>query len=148
MDLDTLDNKILQIIANDARISFLEVARICNVSGAAVHQRVQKMMNNNIITGSEFKLNLSKIGYDACAFLKLRFDNSEDLNAIVEKLKEIPEIVECHSMLGGNELFVKLYAHNNAHLSEIIKHQIKPLGLVHLEATISCEETFQRQIRL
>ena len=144
--LDTLDTKILQIISNDARISFLEVARACNVSGAAVHQRVQKMINNNVINGSEFKLNLSKIGYETCAFLKLGFGDSDDTCDVVEKLKEIPEIVECHTMIGGYDLFVKLYAHNNAHLSEIIKNRIKPLGLVCVDATISCEETFSRQI--
>jgi Lrp/AsnC family transcriptional regulator for asnA, asnC and gidA len=145
--LDELDYKILNLISNDARISFLEVSRMCNISGAAVHQRVQKMIANNIIIGSEFILNLSKIGYNTCAFLELQFADSEDINDVIEKLKAIPEIVECHSMIGGYDLLVKLYAHNNAHLSDIIKNRIKPLGLVNVEATISCEETFRRQIR-
>ncbi|MDE6634102.1 MAG: AsnC family transcriptional regulator, partial [Bacteroidaceae bacterium] len=43
IDLDELDEKILRMIANDARIPFLEVARKCNVSGAAIHQRIQKL---------------------------------------------------------------------------------------------------------
>lgn len=43
--LDRLDKKILQLISEDARIPFLEVARACNVSGAAIHQRIQKLTN-------------------------------------------------------------------------------------------------------
>ena len=41
--LDTLDEQILKLIADNARIPFLEVARACNVSGAAIHQRIQKL---------------------------------------------------------------------------------------------------------
>ena len=144
--LDELDYKILNLISDDARISFLEVSRICNISGAAVHQRVQKMIANNIITGSEFRLNLSLIGYDTCAFLELHFDNSKDINNIVEKLKTIPEIVECHSTLGDYDLIIKIFAHNNAHLLDMIKHQIKPLGLVRMRSSISCGEVFRKKI--
>ena len=50
--LDSLDYKILKLIASNARIPFLEVARECNVSGAAIHQRVQKLTNLVIIKGS------------------------------------------------------------------------------------------------
>ena len=41
--LDKLDQRILHMISEDARVPFLEVARECNVSGAAIHQRIQKL---------------------------------------------------------------------------------------------------------
>jgi len=144
--LDELDYKILNLIANDARISFLEVSRICNVSGAAVHQRVQKMMANGIITGSEFWLNLKKIGYQTCAFLSLHFNETVNLNAVVEKLKDIREVVECHSITGAYDILVKIYALNNSHLYEIVQAQIKPLGVVRTETLISYGESFHRQL--
>lgn len=50
--LDSLDKKILKLIAEDARIPFLEVARACNVSGAAIHQRIQKLTNLGVIKGA------------------------------------------------------------------------------------------------
>ena len=144
--LDELDYTILNLISNDTRMSFLEVSRICNVSGAAVHQRVQKMFANNIITGSEFKLNLNKIGYETCALLELQFIYSEDINAVIEKLKEIPEIVECHLTAGDYDIIIKVYARNNAHLFDIVKKQIKPLGLTSMNSTILYCEVFHRQI--
>ncbi|HBU45327.1 MAG TPA: transcriptional regulator, partial [Porphyromonadaceae bacterium] len=68
-DLDELDGKILKLIVNNARIPFLEVARECGVSGAAIHQRVQKLVNLGVIKGSEFILDAEKIGYETCAYV-------------------------------------------------------------------------------
>ena len=143
--LDELDYKILNLISNDARISFLEVSRICGVSGAAVHQRVQKMIANGIITGSEFWLDLKKIGYQTCAFLSLHFSETANLDVIVERLKEIREIVECHSITGEYDIFVKIYALNNSHLYDIIQNRIKPLGILRTETLMSFKESFHRQ---
>jgi len=146
--LDELDSKILNLISNDARISFLEVSRICGISGAAVHQRVQKMMANEVITGSEFRLNLNKIGYQTCAFLSLHFAETEDFGLVADKIREIHEIVECHLITGEYDFLVKIYARNNSHLYEIIRTRIKPLGLIRCETLISYKESFHRQITL
>jgi len=143
--LDELDSKILNLISNDARISFLEVSRICNVSGAAIHQRVQKMMANGIITGSEFSLNMKKIGYQTCAFLSLHFSETTKLDAVMEQLKGIHEIVECHSITGEYDIFIKIYALDNSHLYKIIQDKIKPLGVHRTETLISFHESFHRQ---
>ena len=144
--LDELDYKILNLISNDARISFLEVSRMCNVSGAAVHQRVQKMIANGVVTGSEFSLNMKKIGYQTCAFLSLHFNETENLDSIIEQLKEIREIVECHSITGEYDIFVKIYALNNSHLYELIQTRIKPLGAIRTETLMSFKESFHRQL--
>ncbi|MFR9651142.1 MAG: Lrp/AsnC family transcriptional regulator [Rikenellaceae bacterium] len=144
--LDTLDYKILGLITDNARISFLEVARICNVSGAAVHQRVQRLINNDVITGSVFKINTPKIGYETCAFVYLDFNPEADLNAITDKIAKIPEVTECHHTTGSYDLLIKVYAHNNNHLHQIIQEKIKPLGLVRSESTISYREIYCRQV--
>ncbi len=147
-NLDELDNKILRLIANNARISFLEVARICNVSGAAIHQRIQKLMAADIITGSHFMLNVNKIGYETCAYVSLYFYPDCDLEAAVERIREIPEVVECHFTTGSYDLLIKVYARNNSHLHEIIQSRIRPLGLNRSESTISYRESFRRQLTL
>ena len=143
---DELDYKILNLIANDARISFLEVSRLCNVSGAAVHQRVQKLTSAGVITGSEFWLDLPRIGYHTCAFLSLHFNDTHHLDAIVEQLRGIREVVECHSITGQYDVLVKVYALNNAHLYDIIHTRLKPLGLLRTETLISYRELFHRQV--
>ena len=55
--LDALDEQILKMIANNARIPFLEVARVCNVSGAAIHQRIQILTTLGVLKGSQYVIN-------------------------------------------------------------------------------------------
>ncbi|MFI3305612.1 MAG: Lrp/AsnC family transcriptional regulator [Rikenellaceae bacterium] len=146
--LDELDSKILRLISNNARISFLEVARLCGVSGAAVHQRIQKLQSSGVITGSEFTLDLQKIGYETCAYVNLDFNSEVDLDFVVEQIRLTPEVVECHHTTGPYDLLVKIYARNNHHLHEIIQHRLKGLGLSRSESVISYRESFRRQITL
>ena len=67
-NIDELDEKILKLITKNARIPFLEVARECGVSGAAIHQRVQRLLNLGVVSGSEFIVNPQKMGYFTCAY--------------------------------------------------------------------------------
>ncbi|EHO69477.1 hypothetical protein HMPREF9140_01351 [Prevotella micans F0438] len=144
--LDNLDKKILRLIAEDARIPFLEVARICNVSGAAIHQRIQKLVNLGIIKGSQFVIDPEKIGYETCAFIGLNLRNPEKFDEVVEALKRIPEIVEAHYTTGQYDLFVKLYAFNNHHLLNIIHDKLQPLGLSRSDSTISYNAVIDRPL--
>lgn len=144
--LDELDEKILKMIISNARIPFLEVARACNVSGAAIHQRIQKLTNLGIIKGSEFLVDHNKVGYETSAYMGLFLKDPEDFNSVVTKLNEIPEVVECHYTTGQYDLFIKLFARNNQHLLEIIHKKLQPLGLARTETLISFKEAFRRQI--
>ncbi len=144
--LDELDYKILGIISNNARISFLEVARMCNVSGAAIHQRVQRLMNSNIIMGSSFTLNTQRMGYETCAFVSLYFDQHADIHEVAKEIEKIPEVTECHHTTGSYDLLIKIYAHNNAHLHDIMQKKLRPLGMTRSESLISYKESFCRQI--
>ena len=144
--LDSLDRKILELIAQDARTPFLEVARACNVSGAAIHQRIQKLVNTGVILGSQFVLNPEKLGYETCAYVGLYLKDPSDFDDVVEKLKEIPEVVECHYTTGGFDMFIKIYALNNHHLLNIIHDKLQPLGLSRSETIVSFNAVIDRQL--
>ncbi len=144
--LDQLDRQILKLIADDARIPFLEVARICDVSGAAIHQRIQKLTNLGVLKGSQFIIDPEKVGYETCAYVGLNLKNPSSFDEVVEKLKEIPEVVECHYTTGNYDLFLKLYAANNHHLLNIIHDQLQPLGLARSESIISFHAAIDRQL--
>ena len=144
--LDKLDKQILKLIAQDARIPFLEVARTCNVSGAAIHQRIQKLSQMGVIKGSQFIIDPEKIGYETCAYIGLNLKDPETFDAVVEKLKEIPEVVECHYTTGNFDMFIKIYAINNHHLLNIIHDKLQPLGLASSQTLISFHSAFTRQL--
>ncbi len=144
--LDKLDEQILRLIADNARIPFLEVARACNVSGAAIHQRIQKLTNLGILKGSEFIIDPEKIGYETCAYIGLYLKDPEQFDHVTEELKHIPEVVECHFTTGQYDLFIKIYAKNNHHLLNIIHDKLQPLGLSRSETIISFREAIKRQM--
>ena len=145
-NLDSLDKKILHLIAEDARIPFLEVARVCNVSGAAIHQRIQKLTNLGILKGSQFIIDPEKVGYETCAYIGLYLKNPEVFDSVVEALKKIPEVVERHYTTGGFDMFIKIYAVNNHHLLNIIHDKLQPLGLSRSESIISFNAAINRQL--
>ena len=144
--LNKLDKKILRLIADNARIPFLEVARVCNVSGAAIHQRIQKLTHLGIIKGSQFIIEPEKIGYETCAYIGLYLKDPEKFDEVLEKLKKIPEVVECHYTTGGFDMFIKIYARNNHHLLNIIHDKLQPLGLSRSETIVSFNAVIERQL--
>ena len=144
--LDKLDKQILRLIAGDARIPFLEVARACNVSGAAIHQRIQKLTQCGILKGSQFVIDPEKIGYETCAYIGLNLKKPENFDLVVEELKKIPEVVECHYTTGDFDMFIKIYALNNHHLLNIIHDKLQPLGLSRSETIISFNSAIDRQL--
>ena len=144
--LDQLDKKILSLIAEDARIPFLEVARECKVSGAAIHQRIQKLTNLGILKGSQFIIDPEKIGYETCAYMGLNLKNPENFDEVVEALKKIPEVVECHFTTGEYDLFIKVYAQKNHHLLNIIHDKLQALGLARSVSIISYNAVIERPL--
>lgn len=146
LELDELDENILKLIIGNARIPFLEVARECNVSGAAIHQRIQKLTNAGVIKGSEYIIDSSRVGYETCAYMGLYLTSPGQFPAVTEALRKMPEVVECHYTTGAYDLFIKLYARNNQHLLHIIHNKLQPLGLARTETLISFKESFRRHI--
>lgn len=144
--LDQLDMQILRMVSEDARVPFLEVARACNVSGAAIHQRIQKLTNLGVLKGSQFVIDPEKMGYETCAFIGLNLKNPEDFDQVVDELMKIPEVTECHYTTGNFDMFIKIYAKNNHHLLTIIHDKLQPLGLSSSETLISFHSAFERQL--
>lgn len=145
-ELDELDEKILRMIVNNARIPFLEVARECDVSGAAIHQRVQKLTNLGVVKGSEFVVDPERIGYETCAFVGIFLTSPSTFDFVVKELEKIPEVVECYYTTGQYDLLIKVYAKNNKDLLRIIHSQLQPLGLSRTETLMCFKDAFRKKL--
>ncbi len=144
--VDKLDLKILQIISVDARVPFKDVAEVCGVSRAAIHQRVQRLTENRIITGSSYNVNPRHIGYSTCTFVGITLERGSMYKEVAAQLEMIPEIVECHFTTGAYSMLVKLYSRDNEHLMELLNGRIQAIdGVTSTETLISLEESFTRQ---
>lgn len=145
--IDKTDQKILAFLVNNARMPYLEIARECGVSGAAIHQRVKKMEASGIITGSRLLVKPSTIGLNVCAFISVTLSENSKYPEVVASLKQIPEIVECHFVTGKAALLVKLYCFDNDHLMEVLLNTIQNIPFIQATDTmIALDEAFERQI--
>ncbi|MCM1482993.1 MAG: Lrp/AsnC ligand binding domain-containing protein [Muribaculaceae bacterium] len=145
LQFDTLDRNILHLLAENARKPFLEIARECGVSGAAVHQRIQKLTASGVIKGFESLISPAAVGYDTCAYVGCLLAGSTDVEQVVARLKEVPEVVECHCTTGKYDLMLKIYARNNEHLLRIISSRVQRIVPGRTETLISFREEFKRQ---
>ena len=147
LQIDRLDRKILSIITRNARVPYLEVARKCNVSGAAIHQRINRLFKTGILTGSEFKIDPKKLGYKTCAYIGVFLDRASLYDRVVEKIKEVPEITQCHYTTGTYSLFIKVITRDNDHLKTILSDRLQKInGISRTETFISLEESLNRPI--
>lgn len=125
---------------------FLEVARLTGVSGASVHQRVQKLEQAGVLRGSQYLISPEAIGYETCAYIGLYLKDPSHFDRVVEELRTIPEVVECHYTTGAFDMFIKIYARNNHHLLNIIHDKLQPLGLSRSETIVSFNAVIDRQM--
>ena len=147
--IDGLDKKILLLLSKDARMPYLEVARQCKLSGAAIHQRMRRLKEIGVISGSQININLSSIGYPTCAYIGIQINllSSRTHPDVYKKISDIPEIVECYHITGKYSLFIKVFARSNEHLKEIIVDKVQSIIEVTGTETFIClEEGFQRQL--
>ena len=145
--LDATDKKILRFLIKNARTPFLEIARECGISGAAIHQRIRKLEDMGIIQGSRLVVAPKSLGFDVCALISIRVNDITRQQDTVEQLKHIPEIVECHYITGSYNLMVKLYCIDNEHLMRTIFDKILHVqGVSSTQTYMSLNESFQREI--
>lgn len=146
MQLDSLDFKILVMLSENARRPYLEIARECGVSGAAVHQRVQKLYSMGVIKEAITVINPSSLGFDTCAYIGLMLKEPSKSEKIIEAIRKIPEVVECHYTTGQYDVFIKIYARNNEDLLRLIHSNLSNLSDTRSETLICFKEVFKRQI--
>ncbi len=149
LQIDNLDKRILEILMTDARTPFLEVARKCGVSGATIHQRVKSLERRGIIKGTCYEVDPRKLGYRTCAYIGIYLEEARLYPKVVEELRNIPEITQCHYTTGGYSIFIKVYTRDNEHLKQVLSDKLQAIpGIARTETFISLEESFSRQVAL
>lgn len=147
--IDVIDRKILRYLIENARMPFLEIARECGISGAAIHQRVKKLDEGGVIMGTKLVVDPRSLGFDVCAIIGVRVSDPSKTKDTVEALKMISEIVECHFITGKYNILIKLYCEDNDHLMRTIFDKILNIPSVsNTETFISLSEAFTRQIHV
>ena len=147
--LDELDLQILELLIKDCRTPYLEIARICHVSGGTIHVRMKKMEELGIIKGTRILLNLPKLGYDVCCFVGIYVDKTSSFDSVFEELSKIKEVVELHLTTGNYSIFAKLVCKNISDLQDILLNKINTIiGIQRTDTIISLDQRVDRNITI
>ena len=122
--MDGFDQKILMELQQNARISYTELGKQIGLSGPAVKERVLKLEENGFIEGYRAKLNLSKLGYTLMVIINFKM-NPGNIKAFIDKLKKMPEVVECNRITGGDNLIMKVILKETEELETLINTLIE-----------------------
>ncbi len=145
--IDNLDRKILNIISQNARRPFKEVAEECGVSRAAIHQRVQRLVEMGVITGSGYSVNPKSLGFQLCVYIGITLERASMYKNVVAELEQIPEVVESHYTLGGYTILIKMYSKDDEHLMTLLNGKIQEIdGVATTETLTSLDQKIKRTI--
>jgi Lrp/AsnC family transcriptional regulator for asnA, asnC and gidA len=146
-EIDNVDLKILNILLDDAKIPYTEVAKRVFVSGGTVHVRMKKLEEMGIVTGTTLKMDYSKLGFDVTCFMGIYLLKSSLYDSVVNNLKEIPEIVKVHYTTGNYNIFIKIHCKDTRHLKDVLHDKIQKVeGIERTETFISLEESLNRHL--
>lgn len=145
--IDKLDRQILSIVMRNARIPSKDVAIECGVSRAAIHQRIQRMIDLKVITGSGYTVNPKVLGYRTCTYIGVNLERGAMYRDVVPELEKIPEIVECHYTTGPYTMLIKVFARDNEQLMDLLNNKIQCIkGVTGTETLISLDHSIDRGI--
>ena len=147
--VDKTDLKILEILIQDAKKPFTEVAKKVFVSQGTVHVRMNKMQEAGIVEKTTLKINYAKLGFDITAFIGIYLEKSALYEKVLEKLKQIPEVTNIHYTTGNYSMFVKIHCRDTNHLKEVLHDKMQQVeGIERTETMISLEESLDRSVIL
>ena len=148
LKLDDTDNQILNMLIDNTRTPFTDIAKKLDISAGTVHVRVKKMEESGIIVGSSLTLNYKKLGYTFIAYVGIFLERTSQTQFVLNRIEEIPNITVAHVTTGKFNLFCKIRAKNTEHAKNIIFLIDDIEGVSRTETMISMEESLNDKTRL
>jgi Lrp/AsnC family transcriptional regulator for asnA, asnC and gidA len=147
--LDEFDISIIKELEKDGRMAFSTIATNLKISNTMVHQRINRLVEQEIITGIKLILDAKKIGYDWGAFTGITLSKDHDSHQVIEALKNIPEVTECYFITGSFALYIKLIAKDHNHMRQLLYEKIDTIpGIVKTDSLIELGCAFKRNLTL
>ena len=147
--LDEFDIKIIKELEKDGRMAYSAIATHLKISNTMVHQRINRLTEQGILTGIKPVINKKKVGYDWGAFTGLTLNKDQDSTRIIEELKKIPEITECYYITGSYTLYIKIIAKDHEHMRSILYEKIDNIpGIAKTDSIIELGCAFKRNVSL
>ena len=147
--VDEFDIKIIKELEKDGRMAYSAIATNLKISNTMVHQRINRLIEQGILTGIKPVIDEKKVGYDWGAFTGITLNKDQDSGRIIEELKKIPEITECYYITGSFTLYIKIIAKDHEHMRKILYEKIDTIpGIAKTDSIIELGCAFKRNVSL
>lgn len=150
MDIvDEFDISIIKELEKDGRMAYSAIASNLKISNTMVHQRINRLIEQGILTGIKPIINEKKVGYDWGSFTGITLNKDQDSDRIIEELKKIPEITECYYITGSFTLYIKIIAKDHEHMRKVLYEKIDTIaGIAKTDSIIELGCAFKRNVSL
>ena len=147
--IDEFDIKIIKELEKDGRMAYSAIATNLKISNTMVHQRINRLIEQGILTGKKPIINEKKVGYDWGAFTGITLNKDQDSGRIIEELKNIPEITECYYITGSFTLYIKIIAKDHEHMRKVLYEKIDTIpGIAKTDSIIELGCAFKRNVSI
>jgi DNA-binding Lrp family transcriptional regulator len=141
--IDALDARLIRAISNTPRAGVMELTRQLGVARSTITARLDKLLERGIICG--FDLDLRAMGYEVLAFVSIEIAQGQ-LRHVAKHLREIPEVLEIHSVTGPGDLHCRVVAHTNDHLQRVIDRILEVQGIDRITTQIALAEQLRLRV--
>lgn len=118
--MDDIDRRIVQMLQDNARISYAELARQVGLTSPSVQERVAKLERNDVITGYRAQINPEAVGLGITALVGLVTDSSTAYADVAETVRDIDEVESCYFMAGAESYLIKVRVGTMAELEQLV----------------------------
>jgi Lrp/AsnC family leucine-responsive transcriptional regulator len=136
MKIDETDRKILRMLTENGRLSYVDIGKELGLSRVAVRERINQLMDDGIIEKFSVVINSEKVGKGVSAFFEVDCE-PHALVSVAEKLAENPTVASCYQMTGPSTLHMHVLVDNFTRLEQFVNEELYALkGITRVESHI------------
>jgi DNA-binding Lrp family transcriptional regulator len=135
--VDPLDAALIELLATEPRVGVLEASRRLRVARGTVQARLERLQARGVITGYGPDVAPAALGYEVTAFITLEIRQAGGHDPVAERLAEIPEVLELHTITGAGDMLCRVVARSNADLQRVLDAIVSTDGVVRSATVIS-----------
>jgi Lrp/AsnC family transcriptional regulator, leucine-responsive regulatory protein len=117
--VDDANQRLLEALQADARLSLAELGRRVGLSAPAVAERLARLEEDGVIAGYHAEIDPRALGWALAVVIRIR-PAPRELHKVAELAARTPEIVECHRITGEDCYFMKAHVRRVEDLEELI----------------------------
>ncbi len=143
--LDVIDHKLLEILQQNGKITNAQLSKDVGLSPAPTLERVKKLEQSGIIQSYHAQINRDKVGLGVLTFVQVTLKGHQKviIEAFVNKVNSVPEIIECHHVTGSCDFLLKVIAKDITNYQQLIMDTINEIEVVSSTQTMVILQTIK-----